>query len=281
MRGNEVAETKLYASLALLLDKMDGLTSPTQQGSTRMHQWQKNFPSVRHYIQIFKTDHFFGELLKLFLCIDIFFILAYALSGILKVAGILPEISSLQLTNAVGLASIWNYAKLMIAVAALVLFWKSDRSASALIMIGLFVFLLVDDYYELHDLAGRYVGERLSIEALSSLHPQDSGELFVYSAIMATVIPLLWIAFSKAQPDERLFIRALAASVVLLGLFGVAVDIVHGVLEVLLSFLPELLLKVFNRLMTILEDGGEMVAITVCAWICLVNLAQQRNSGKD
>ena len=174
--------------------------------------------------------------------------------------------------DVVFVASVWNYGKFMAVVAALTLIWVRERRASLLIMTGLFLFMLVDDYYELHDQIARALGENISIGALDGLHPQNRGELFVYATILAFVVPLLWFALKNVQPDARAFVGALAVGLLMIGLFGVAIDVLHGVLDAMLGELSEAIRKIINRLMTILEDGGEMVAVSVCAWLCLARL---------
>ena len=212
----------------------------------------------------------------IFLAVDVVFIFLYAIFGILKVLGLAPEIPSLQLNADTGLASVWNYGKLMISIGALSLIWLRLRSGTLLILLGLFMFLLLDDYYELHDMLARALGERISFEPLDGLHPQNRGELFVYSAILAIAAPLLWLAVRDVQPASRTFVGALAVGILMIGMFGVAVDVLHGVIDALLGGVSDLVSKIFNRLMTIIEDGGEMVAMTFSAWLCLVGLSERR-----
>lgn len=221
---------------------------------------------------MFRQDGFLRDLLIVFVLIDLFFIGLYTIFGVLKALGLAPEIPSFQLNAETGLASIWNYGKLMVSTAALVLIWKREKGVSLIIMTGLFLFLLLDDYYEIHDHVARALGEQISITALDSLHPQNRGELFVYSVILAIAAPLLWLAVRRVTPPSRAFVGALAAGVVMIGLFGVAVDVLHGALDAMLGGVSDVIGKIFNRLMTILEDGGEMIAMSVCVWLCIIRL---------
>ncbi|MEI4197902.1 hypothetical protein [Roseovarius sp. E0-M6] len=225
---------------------------------------------------MFRQDGFLRDLLIVFVFTDLFFIVLYTIFGVLKALGLAPEIPSFQLNAETGLASIWNYGKLMVSTAALVLIWKRERGVSLIIMTGLFLFLLLDDYYEIHDHVARALGEQISITALHSLHPQNRGELFVYSVILAIAAPLLWLAVRRVTPPSRAFVGALAAGVIMIGLFGVAVDVLHGALDAMLGGVSDVIGKIFNRLMTILEDGGEMIAMSVCVWLCIIRLWERR-----
>jgi len=226
----------------------------------------------RHYRLLLRQNRFLNDLLIVILSVDVVFVALYALFGVLKAAGLAPEVESMQLNSDSGLASVWNYGKFMALIAALFLIWLRERGASLLIMIGLFLFMLLDDYYELHDQIARGLGEHISVTALDSLHPQNRGELFVYAAILAIAGPLLWLALTKARAPALAFIGALAGGLIMIGVFGVAVDVLHGALDAVLGDFPDLIKKVFNRLMTIIEDGGEMIAISFCVWLCLIRL---------
>ncbi|WP_143092478.1 hypothetical protein [Sulfitobacter brevis] len=213
-----------------------------------------------------------------FLTIDVFFVGIYAVAGVLKAFDLAPEIASLQLNAETGLASIWNYGKFMAAIAALVMIRRREGGVSLLILTLLFLLLLLDDYYEVHDHLARVVGERISFGPLSSLHPINRGELFVYTVLLVIAAPSLWFALKNVQPPSRAFVGAMVIGVFLIGLFGVGVDVLHGVLDAMLSGYSDLVGKIFNRLMTIVEDGGEMVAISLCTWLSIVRLWEGRGA---
>ena len=246
-------------------EQLDGNSSSQPRCSTLAQ-------GLTHYRGTYRQDGFLRDLLIVFVLTDAFFIVLYTIFGLLKAVGLAPEIPSFQLNAETGLASIWNYGKLMASTTALVLIWKREKGVSLIIMAGLFLFLLLDDFYEIHDHLARTLGERISIDAFDSLHPQNRGELFVYSGILAIAAPLLWFAVKRVTPLSRAFVGALAAGVIMIGLFGVAVDVLHGAIDATLGGFSELIGKIFNRLMTILEDGGEMIAMSVCFWLCLVRL---------
>ncbi len=255
---------------------MRGITKGNEAMSGDVRGGSSVAETYRHYRLRYRDNPAARDLFVIFLSLDLFFILLYAAFGGLKAIGLAPEIPSFQLNDEAGLASIWNYAKLMVVTAILTLLWKRETGAALAIMAGLFLFMLVDDYYELHDQLGRAVGERISLPGMEGLHPQNRGELFVYAVLLCLVAPLLWLAVVQAKPASRLFILALTAGIFLIGFFGVAIDVFHGVLEALLGALPELVQKIVNRLMTILEDGGEMVSLSLCLWLCLVRLTLGR-----
>lgn len=136
----------------------------------------------------------------------------------------------------------------------LILFFMAVRRSNPLYLgwTLLFAYLLVDDSFRLHEDLGRGIANLFGYVSRFGLRANDFGELTV-SAVAGTVLfTLIGTAHYFADRNQRNFSKKIF--VLLLGLvfFGVGVDMLGVVIG--------------NPIMDIIEDGGEMVMVTVITW---------------
>jgi hypothetical protein len=120
----------------------------------------------------------------------------------------------------------------------------------------LFVYLLLDDSLLFHERLGSMVASRLGYTPVLNLRAQDFGELTVVAAAGLVFAGLLSFTWWRGDPEFRRVSRGLALLVGVLLLFGVGVDLLHGI-----SDIPAVM-----ALRALLEDGGEMVAMSFVCW---------------
>ena len=121
----------------------------------------------------------------------------------------------------------------------------------------LFAYLLLDDSLGIHERGGTLIAAHLSFEPLFGLRRQDYGELAVTAAAGAVLLcPLVW-AYRSGSPAFRRISQDLALLLSILVFFGVVVDMVH--IAVKSSGNVDLVL-------TVIEDGGEMVSVSLILW---------------
>ncbi len=123
-------------------------------------------------------------------------------------------------------------------------------------LVGLLLFyLMLDDMRQIHESAGRYITENVTLAPVLGVRIQNYGEV-VYAALIGVPILAtfaLLIAFSHGK--LRAQFMAIAALIVLLAFFGVVVDRLH----VIVADLGQNIRVTFG----ILEDGGEMIAASL------------------
>ncbi len=134
----------------------------------------------------------------------------------------------------------------------------------------LFLYLLLDDALGIHESVGNYIAVNMAFAPAIGLRARDFGELAV-SAIAATLflIPLALFyvrgpgAFKRASEHLLLLLVALA-------FFGVLVDLLH--VAVKLGWKVTFLLGV-------VEDGGEMVVMSIMAAYVFLLYGRDGNIG--
>lgn len=156
-----------------------------------------------------------------------------------------------------GLPEAFQYVKqFWIALCMLALFRRTRELVYAGWLL-VFTFLLFDDAFQIHEHLGKWLGEKYSLWAVFGLRPDDIGELLF--ALFVGVLSALLIGFGfwRGDRDARAVSRDTAMLVVVLAVFGVGVDILHVIAYFKGSLSAQLLL--------IVEDGGEMVVVSVTA----------------
>jgi hypothetical protein len=119
--------------------------------------------------------------------------------------------------------------------------------------------LLLDDSLLIHERLGHEVAVSLGIISLG--YPaQELGELLVMSVMGAVVVSVIGAIYYTAPQATRAVFRTCVRLVALLLVFGVGVDYAHGPIDRALH-LP-------GRLMVLLEEGGEMFAMSLlCGYV--------------
>ena len=164
-----------------------------------------------------------------------------------------PGVSpTLSVSEDRGHPEFFQYTKLAWAMVLLVVAARSFRAWSLLVWIPLFGYLLVDDATRFHEVYGSWVGNRLGIAPRWGLRTVDFGELIVNGTVGLVLVGIIALGLLGAAAQVRRFFLQLAGLLVLLLVFGVAVDIVHMLTE-----------GFWWRPLGLVEDGGEMIVISL------------------
>lgn len=170
-----------------------------------------------------------------------------------------PHFYSLEADR--GLAEWYQYFKQAGIVLGLLACWRSAREWPFVVWSATFAWLLIDDSFELHERAGEAAAIAWSLPAVSSLRPQDIGEILYALAAALSILSALAISLryarrgAAAAPSVNL-VALLAA----LAFCGVVIDAVHVVAYFAGSRLAWIL--------TVIEDGGELFVMSVIAAYC-------------
>jgi len=153
-----------------------------------------------------------------------------------------------------GFAEWWQYVKWAALALSFVLLSVRSFSAVFLGWAGLFLYLLLDDSFLIHELVGRSLAQHFGFPSAFGLRPQDFGELIVTVAAASFLLGAITIAYicTKRQ-DVRELTHGLIALLILLAVFGVGVDMLD-------IALPWHRVRVALNLV---EDGGEMIVASL------------------
>lgn len=195
-----------------------------------------------------QADRARSEFLYLLLCGDLLYIILHLLHYTTDMAP--SRFFALQLDQ--GYAEYYQYIKeLWLALLCFLLLHRRRQLVYAVAgLLGLY--LLLDDALQLHEQLGMKVVFHLQLQPFLMLRGQDWGELAVMTVFVGLFLLALFYARSIGDAPSRRFLRSLAPWLALLLFFGIIMDMVDVLVPGYLSYL--------------LEDGGEMAAMSLLLW---------------
>jgi hypothetical protein len=120
----------------------------------------------------------------------------------------------------------------------------------------LFIYLLLDDSMQFHEHVGQWVTSQLNIEPMFGLRGQDLGEL-IYDLLMGMVLLLpMVLCYKRGSVTFRRTNIDIGMLLIVFLFFGVGVDMLSIMFDS----------GNVGYLLTILEDGGEMLALSFLTW---------------
>jgi hypothetical protein len=120
----------------------------------------------------------------------------------------------------------------------------------------LFGYLFLDDSFRIHEEMGRIVAQYLHYVPFMKLRPVDFGQLTVSVAGGVVFLSLIGAAYRFSGPEDRRVCKHLVFLLGVIVFFGVFVDAVHVVLQS----------ERWNPVLVVVEEGGEMLAMSVTCW---------------
>ena len=149
----------------------------------------------------------------------------------------------------------WGYLKeAVIAVALLVAFTRSRQPIYAA-WAAVFAYVLGDDALMIHERGGKALANLFDFQPMFGLRFNDWGELLVSAAAGLLLLASGWLAFRRSDPTARSNSKVLLVLFAVLVFFGVVVDMAHIALAS----------AGFHVRMLVLEDGGELIALSLTA----------------
>ena len=192
------------------------------------------------------------KLLVLLLITDFVFIILHILN---LYTGLLNS-SLYMLTRDRGYAEFFQYTKeFWIAVMFLILGIKKKQGIYFVFSL-LFVYLLIDDSFEIHENFGRLIAEFFNIQPWIGLRAVDFGELIVSAVFGVLFLTALILFFILSDQITRRIALYMSIFMVLLAFFGVVMDMVVVMVDH----------RRTTRVLEIIEEGGEMLVMSVITW---------------
>ncbi|HEY9612791.1 hypothetical protein [Allocoleopsis sp.] len=193
-----------------------------------------------------------SRLLYLFLATDLVFIILHLLY--LNTDFVSNKYFSIQEDR--GYAEIFQYIKeywifLLLGILAI-----KQRSLLYLGWSLLFFYVLLDDFFAIHENLGEIASERLRLLPVFNLRAVDFGEVIVSACVGLFFLFFLAIAYRFGSRISRETSKYLIIMLFALAALGIAVDLLHSMLR----------FSSMEPLLVLVEDGGEMLVMSVIAW---------------
>jgi hypothetical protein len=120
----------------------------------------------------------------------------------------------------------------------------------------LFFYFLIDDSFEFHERFGAFLAEMLNFQPMLGLREIDFGELITTAFFGTLFLIAIAITHYSADVSTKMISQSIIIMVIILTVFGVGMDMI------------EILVKhpVINPILVIMEEGGEMLIMSVITW---------------
>ena len=120
----------------------------------------------------------------------------------------------------------------------------------------LFFYFLIDDSFEFHERFGAFLAEMLNFQPMLGLREIDFGELITTAFFGTLFLIAIAITHYSADVSTKIISQSIIIMVIILTVFGVGMDMI------------EILIKhpVINPILVIMEEGGEMLIMSVITW---------------
>ncbi len=175
-----------------------------------------------------------------------------------------PELWSLS--HDWGYPECFNYLKLLFVLSVLMALASRSRQPVHTAWAAVFLFVLVDDACRLHEGIGRWISTVVGPLDSAWLPAQAVGETLFWGAAGVPLLVVLTWAFWRSAPAHRVLAAITGLSFMLLAVFAVIVDLIHAVSAT--AGAP----KILDRAMEVVEDGGEMLAVSLTCTLALLML---------
>ena len=169
-----------------------------------------------------------------------------------------------------GYAEFYQYVKELWIIVLLLSICVKTRAVGYIAWAILFGYSLGDDALQVHEKFGSYIATRLSFVPLLGLRAQDFGELAVSAMSGALLLTLLAWFYVRGSDAFKQSTKHLLLLLLLVAFFGIFVDMLHTALK---------MGRTVNFLLGVVEDGGEMIAMSFVAWYVFLLNVREGNLG--
>lgn len=189
------------------------------------------------------------KLLLLLLLTDLAFIFIH---GVYKMNFLSSPFFSIE--KDLGYAEIYQYIKEYWIVLLLFLMALEKRHVIYFSWSILFIYLLFDDAFQIHEIIGYYLIGYLDLQPKFLLRAQDFGELSVSLFFGILLFSFVGVAYFFSSRKAKQISKRLFILVMVLAFFGIIMDM-------LVIAIPW-----GKPIMILIEDGGEMLIMSVIVW---------------
>jgi hypothetical protein len=202
---------------------------------------------LRSFYLIFKDKVFlaflFGDLLL------IFFHILYIATDIISTG-------RFSIARDGGYGEMFQYFKEFFIFVLFVLLGFRKKKLLYFILGFLFLYLLVDDSLKIHERLGALLAEWLNFQPSFGLRAIDFGEILVSAFFGGLFILAIGISLFLSDVQTRMVGIWILIAIFFFAFFGIALDM----LEIAAQD------QVLSQIIAIMEEGGEMVVMSVVVW---------------
>jgi hypothetical protein len=167
-----------------------------------------------------------------------------------------------------GYSEVFQYVKTYGIAFILGLLWSRTREHAYGAWMLLFLYVLCDDALEIHERLGKLIAASFGYEPALGLMAKDLGELTVYGVVGVAFLAVITAAYRHSSRDARNASLGIAQLFCLLAFFGVAMDMAHSAVSG----------RLLKAAFVILEDGGELLAMSLICWYLVTVLERGGNA---
>lgn len=160
-----------------------------------------------------------------------------------------------------GIPEIFTYLKILLILTYLARLYGLSRDPIYLSWATIFMLVLADDALRLHEQIGDLVAEASAIRTTAGLRADQAGELVAFAAVGGIALCILFLGFRRSRLPHQSIGVLMCLSLLLLAFFGVFVDALHS--------LAEGAVRHTSLLLGTIEDGGEMMAVSLACAIVI------------
>jgi len=160
-----------------------------------------------------------------------------------------------------GYAEIFQYIKEFWIVLLLVLYFVRNRQLIYLIWAVLFGYILIDDSFMIHEKLGTFFSEYFHFLPRWGLRPDDFGQFLVSCFFGLPLLLAMGLVYNQCISIHKPNVKTLFKLLLVYVLFGIGMDMMHSLANYF---------KVLQFVFPTLEDGGEMLVMSVITWYVYV-----------
>jgi len=154
-----------------------------------------------------------------------------------------------------GYAEVYQYIKELWIVVLLSITALKKKHIIYVAWALLFMYFLFDDSLRIHELLGRRLVHHFHFQPMFDLRAQDFGELCVSMVFGSLLFTFIGVSYLFSNDKVKQISKHLFAFVLALVFFGIVIDMLHVAIPTW-----------GKPLFGLIEDGGEMLVMSVIVW---------------
>ena len=169
-----------------------------------------------------------------------------------------------------GYPEVYQYIKELWIVALLLFILIKTRVVGYSVWVLVFLYILFDDALRIHERLGKYIAIKLEFTPFHGIRANDFGELAVSAVAAALLLTPMLLFYMRGANPFRQVTRHLLLLLLALAFFGVFIDMIH---------VPPEMGQTIKHSWGAVEDGGEMIIMSLIAWYTYLLNIRNKNIG--
>ncbi len=216
------------------------------------------------FVKNFFSNSYTNSALWAFLTIDFLFICIHFSVGVyiffmdLNTWG---DLTNLLVTTEGGYSEYFQYFKYLMIIGCIAYLIMYKKRYGHFLWLVLFTVFFFDDAFEFHERIGVFIAQTFDIQPIIGLRGRDFGELVYVTAVGTLFLIVGILSWKKSSTRFKYISLDITLLVGFFLFFGIGLDLAH-------AFSGEN--RYLGFLLGLLEDGGEMLALSLLGWYFLL-----------